>query len=412
MNTAKHLILNKNNFFVFSKAIACYDAIALFFCKPSTRIIHLEIFSSLRYVTRLYLNTRGLFYMNISKARLPICQIPEAIAVSSPYCRSLTQRSFPTVRAFSHFNNPRTSIAGRVKPIYFSRNLSTERSVFKNFKPYFTLTGFCIGAGATGLALYLNDCNRCTADQKLVDAAIKHNSPLFVQFVSKKYLKNRMFYEVSRGKFEKAKFLIEAGEMDVNRLKKYDISDSLRSALLEMFHPKTESELIQYMDFSNFVLNRGYSHLNRPVMGREGGCNLLLDIYDSHIFEKEPDLRRQLIAFYLEKGVDPLYKCNSLGSSLQRACFEGDGEFFINACKRLNIDLNFSGMSKNDSYDLFSCCIVWGSNSVSSLKALIASGLRVGDDDKQKLLKELNDFNYHYTPEEFEIVKKMLEEAL
>lgn len=379
-----------------------------FFVNLPPRIIHIELFSSLRYVTRLYLNTRGLFYMNISKARLPICQIPEAISVSSPYCRSLTQRSFPTVRAFSHFNNPRTSIAGRVKPIYFSRNLSTERSVFKNFKPYFTLTGFCIGAGATGLALYLNDCNRCTADQRLVDAAIKHNSPLFVQFVSKKYLKKIVFNKVFNGEFEKAKFLIEAGDMDVNRLRKFYTSDCTAS-LLEMFHPKTESDLIQYIDFSNFVLNRGYNHLNRPIMGREGECNLLLNIYNTHIFEKEPDLRRQLIAFYLEKGVDPLYKCNSLGSSLKWACFEGDGEFFINACNRLNIDLNFSGMSKNDSYDLFSCCIIRGSKSVSSFKALITSGLRVGDDDKQKLLKDLNDFNYHYTPEEFEIVKKMLE---
>lgn len=267
------------------------------------------------------------------------------------------------------------------------------------------------GIGAVIAGIYLSEeYDRNRIEREFFNLAFKQNSSIFLEFVSYKFLKNKLFNSVYSGDFEMAKFLIDKGNVDVNIHRIYMTGEDT-SVLLEMFHPKTESDLIQFIDFADFVVKRGYKYINRPKYGNKGGDNLLTNIYNLRIFENEPALRRRLLAFFLEKGVDPLYKSQYLGSALSLACFKGDGEFFIDTCVRLKIDLKLKEMSEESAFKLLRGCIINGPRSINALASLVNSGLKV-ENGKSRLLKELNDWSFRYSPEDFEKAKKIIEASL
>jgi hypothetical protein len=274
------------------------------------------------------------------------------------------------------------SFRGRIKPFPFGLTL--------------------VALTLTSIAIYL-----FLEDGDKVNLAIAAKSRVLLLPVSKKYLVNELFSAVDKGDFNKAKSILELSKIDVNE-KRFFLFSKDDEVLLEAFFPKTESNLQGFMDFADFIMKRGYKHLNRPIGGKEGNCNLLTNIYNRHIFTYNPDLRRKLVAFFLEEGIDPFYKNRHSETALHEACCHGDGTFFIDTCARLKIQLGLDLMNGGSSLHLLEDVIIHGN--AKDLVYLLKSGLKVGS-NKDKLLESLNKWSFSFTKQGLKEAKEALENA-
>jgi hypothetical protein len=338
------------------------------------------------------------FYMNIS-SRNGYRTIPYYFtnATKGGIKFNNTKLSHSTLKLQSHLYLQRYNL-------HCSSLSSSKGSWIKRIRPL--RLGLSLGTVTiAGIGIYLlNGNNYKKLERDCTDLAITYLSQVPLLLVTKKHLVDELFLAVYKGNFEKAKFLIKIG-VDINTKEK---SFNSSSVLLEEFYPKTESDLEYLMDFTNFILNRGYKHLNRPIGGKTGACNLLTNIYNHHIFSDQPDLRRKLIAFFLEKGVNPLHDSKYLGTPLTSACFYGDAEFFMITCKNLNINLHLEMMSEKKSFELLNASVLNGF--VKDILFLLTKDLKIKA-NKNELLKSLEQWSFNYSLEDVEKIKKAIENA-
>jgi len=172
---------------------------------------------------------------------------------------------------------------------------------------------------------------------KLINLGLQANMSLCRSCISRSALYEELFMAVYEKNYPRAKKLIRLGEIDVNVINK--LSERQSEALLDHLPSPRESDVVQWIKFAEFILKRGYRHLNRPVGGQELAGNLLAHIYQTTSFNNDVDLRHKIVVFLLVKGVNPVDSVN-FKSPLYLACENGDGKFFIEKCKDLSVPLD------------------------------------------------------------------------
>jgi hypothetical protein len=314
-------------------------------------------------------------------------QMPPHQTINTELTTSYKNHSLTRFQSMAYSQEPNKvhrSFKGRIKPFPLGLSLAA-----------LTLTG---------IAVYLFQ-----EDDDQVDLAIAAKSRVLLSLVSKKHLLSELFFAVDKGNFKKAKSILELSTLDINEEKKNPLELlEHNEVLLEAFYPKTESDLYEFMNFADFIMKRGYKHINRPMDGKKGNCNLLTNIYDRHIFNDRPDFRRKLLAFFLEKGINPFYENRYSETALHETCCHGDGTFFIDTCTRLNIQLALEMMNKRDSFNLLYDVIIHGNT--KDLVYLLKSGLKVGS-NKDKLLESLHKWSFSFTRQGLKEAKEAVEKA-
>ena len=238
-------------------------------------------------------------YMGVTAPNLPIPfmaasqPMPISRLVSGRFAlyANNSQLSFGPKRRFTNESqkNPERSDSGEEQ---------TGRSKFSQYRKILLLSsGIAFG-------IYVRDRIK-KSHIEWTDVAFTHNSGIPLLFTSQEHLTKQLFHAVDEGDFAKAMFLINEGEVDVNKEKLiFDTS----WVLTEYFYPKTSEDLENFMVFINFIISKGYRHLNRPIYDKvnpiqgEGDYNLISNIYNRHMFCDNPDLRRKLLGFFLEKA--------------------------------------------------------------------------------------------------------------
>lgn len=257
-----------------------------------------------------------------------------------------------------------------------TKSMPTEVRWQKGEKQAFKYTAIIGAIRGFGITLFTDKKKQ---ERFYINAAIKCSSSIPILFLSNKTLTEELFSAVFKGDFERAKFLIEKGGVDVN-----SFCPGWHNALLASFNPKTSDELRRYMSFFDFVLSRGYKHLNRPIYeGKE--YNLLTNIYYDSIFSDSPHLRQKLIAFLLEKGVDPMLEKKNFKSALFKAFYHGDGPVFVGTCLKLGIPTKLKELNEDQAYELLSCA----REDYYDFNYLLEAGVKISGPKKDKLLAKL-----------------------
>jgi hypothetical protein len=104
-----------------------------------------------------------------------------------------------------------------------------------------------------------------------------------------------------------------------------------------------------------------------------------MNLYDTPNYLIQAKLRRQLLEFFIENGVNPLYKHDYKGYVFSQACQHGDAECFIKTCQRCDIKLD--SFAKDKTLVVIFLRDAMTSKNMSDFKYLLNSFVQVSLDE-------------------------------